>query len=175
MQQRPSWEANRLSANQEIPRTLWNPKVHYRIHKCPSPVPILSHIDPVHARTLHFLKIRFNITLPYIYLGLPRSLVHSGSPNKSLCTLLLSPIRATCPIHLLILDLITRSILGVGVQIITLLIMHSFPIPVTSSPLGPNIVLSTRFSNTLSLRSSLLVSVWISLQTRLTLQSVSKS
>jgi len=55
MQQSPSSEGNRFSASQEIPCISWNPKSHYRIHKCPPPVPILRQNDPVHAPIFHSL------------------------------------------------------------------------------------------------------------------------
>jgi len=64
MEQSPFWEANRFSASQEIPRILWTPKVHYRSHKCLSPVPILSQLVPIHTPTSYFLKIHLNIILP---------------------------------------------------------------------------------------------------------------
>ena len=62
--QSSSWESNWFAASQEIPRTSRNPKVHYRTHKRPPPVPILGQPNAVHIPTSHLLEIHPNIIHP---------------------------------------------------------------------------------------------------------------
>jgi hypothetical protein len=67
------WEANSHSASQEILRLLWNPKNHYRVHKSPPLVRILSHMHSVHTFPSYFSNIRFNITFPSTHMPSSRS------------------------------------------------------------------------------------------------------
>jgi hypothetical protein len=62
----PSWEAANCAATQELSSVLWNPKVHYRVHKSPALVPILIQIDPIPS---YLSKIHFNIVHPPTWLS----------------------------------------------------------------------------------------------------------
>ena len=158
MEQSPSSEANQFSASKEIPYILWKPKVHYRNHKCPPPVPILSQINPDHAHPRRTLLRSIKLLSSHLCLCLPCGHFPSGFPTETLNTFLLSLIRAIYPTYLILLDLITRIVFGEEYRSVSSSLCSILHSPVTSSLLGPNILLSTLFSNTINLCSSLNVS-----------------
>ena len=144
MVQSPSCAANWFAASQEIPRILRNPKVHYRTHKRPPPVSILGQPNPVHIPTYHLLKIHPNI----IHSSMPRPPQWSLSlrfPHQDPIHPLSSPIRATCPAHRILLDFITRTILGEEYKSFSSSLCNVLHSPVASSLLDPNILLNTMF------------------------------
>jgi hypothetical protein len=121
----------------EILRILWNPKVHYRIRKRLSPVPFLRQISRVHAP--HPTSWSFLI-FSHLRVGLRSGLFPSGLSAETLYAPVLSPMRATCPAHLILLGLISRITIQWGAQIIKLLVMYSSPLSSYLSSLRPKYI-----------------------------------
>jgi len=63
MEHSTSWEDSKSLSSQETPCPLWNPKVHYRVHKSRPLDPNLSQMHPVHTFPPYLPKIHSNIIL----------------------------------------------------------------------------------------------------------------
>ena len=108
---------------------------------------------PPHPTSRRFILILSS----HLNLHRPSGFFPSGFSTKTLYTPLLTPIRATCPAHLILLYLITRTIFGEQYRSLSSP-LHCFLHPaVTSSILCLNIFLVNLISKTLSLVSSLTI------------------
>ena len=115
----------------------------------------ISWANPIQSIYPHLTSWRSILILPtHLSLVLPIGLLPSGFPSKTLHTPLTSPTRAICLAHLILLDFITRTILGEQYKSFSFSLCNLLHSPVTSSLLVPNILLNAMFSNTLNLLSS---------------------
>ena len=98
----------------------------------------------------------------HLHLGLPSVLFLSYFHTKTLYAPLLPLICSTCPAPLIFLNFITWRVFGVEYRSLSSSLCSFLHSSVTSSLLGSNILLSTLFSNSLGLCSSLSVSDQVS-------------
>ena len=147
MQQSPSWNTNRFSASQEINFSHFTEPEDSLPHSqqpatCPYSEPDQS--SPCPPPLFHFLKIQFNI-IPSSRPGSSKRTLSLSFPTKTLYGDLLSLILAACPVHSMLFDLNIWIIFGKQYRSLSSSLCSLLHSPVTSSLLGPRILLNTIF------------------------------
>ena len=122
MKRRPSWEANRSSATQII-LILWNPKI------------IITFASYHHlCLFILFFEDTFLIVSSHLHLGVSSGIFPFGFPTNTIYAPLLSPVRSTCPAHLILPDLITqRYLVGTEDKVPRYVVFSTPPLPRPSS------------------------------------------
>jgi hypothetical protein len=109
----------------------------------------LSWARSIQSLPSHPISLRSILILStYLRLGLPSGLFPSGFPTNVLYAFF-SPIRVTCPVHLILIDLIILIILEEEYKWRSSSLCSFLQPPITSSLFGQNILLNT-FSQTFS-------------------------
>jgi hypothetical protein len=98
--------------SQEILHLLRHTGVHYRVHKSPPLDTTLSQLHSVNILTHCLLTVYHNIILASMPVSPKWCFPFRFFLTNTLYALLISPMRASCPVHLIPLDLTTLIIFG---------------------------------------------------------------
>ena len=132
------------------------------------------HLSLSRARSIQSMSSRLTswrsilILSSHLRLALSCGLFPSGFPTKTMYIYLLYIMRATCLTHLILPDFISRIIFGEEYRSLRTSFCSFFHSSVNSFLLGSNILLTTLFSDNLSLRTPFSVSDHISKPCKIT-------
>jgi hypothetical protein len=139
VEQSPCWEANRLCQLVKKFPAFYGIRTFITAFTsaCHLSLTWVSSIQaiPTHPNSWRSILILFS----HLSLGLPRDTFPQVSTSKP-CIASTHPIRATCPAHPILLDLITRTILGEEYGSLSASLCSFLHTPFTSYLLGPNIL-----------------------------------